>query len=372
MFLSIITFLVVFTVIILVHELGHFLTARKAGIRVEEFGFGYPPRALAKKIGKTTLSLNWLPFGGFVKLLGEDLKEGYSRKNKNYKEAFWYKSRKQRAIVIISGVTANFLLAIVCFSIVYSLLGIPTETERVNVVGILSQSPAETVGLKENDVVLEVDGQKLDSLNHFIALVDEKKGEEIGLLIGRGNENLTFAIEPRETPPEGEGPLGVIVSNVEIKKYPLWQMPFRGTVEGFKAAITLVGLVASGLGRILSNLFIRGQVPTGVAGPVGIMHMTGIVAHSGIMAVLQFVGLISVNLAIINILPFPALDGGRLLFIVYEAITKRRPKPSFEAWTNAAGMAFLIIFLLLVTINDIKRIFMSTDLLEKIKTILPF
>jgi len=371
MFLSIITFLIVFTVIILVHELGHFLTARRAGIRVEEFGFGYPPRALAKKIGKTVLSLNWLPFGGFVRLRGEDLREGY-KKTKGYQEAFWYKSRGQRAIVLISGVTANFLLAIVCFSIVYSVLGIPTETGRTNIVGILPQSPAETIGLKENDVVLEVDGQKLNNLDHFITLVDERKGEEITLLVSRGDENLTFSLEPRENPPEGEGPLGVVVSNVEIKKYPLWQMPFRGTVEGFKAAITLVGLVVAGLGSIVSNLFIKGQVPTGVAGPVGIMHMTGIVAHSGVMAVLQFIGLISVNLAIINILPFPALDGGRLLFIAYEAITKRRPKPSFEAWTNAAGMAFLIIFLVLVTINDIKRIFTSSGLLEKIKAILPF
>jgi len=372
MLLSVITFLIVFTVIILVHEMGHFLMARKAGIRVEEFGFGYPPRAFAKKIGKTILSLNWLPFGGFVRLLGEDLKEG-PKKRKDYKEAFWYKSKKQRAIVLVSGVVANFLLAIVCFSIVYSVLGIPTDTDRVNIVGVLPETPAATVGIKENDVVLEVDEKKIENLDHFITLIDEKKGEEVGLLIAReGSEDLTFKIEPRENPPENEGSLGVIVTEVEVKKYPLWQMPFRGTVEGFKAAITLVGLVVSGLGNMVFNLFTQGQVPTGVAGPVGIMHMTGIVAHSGIIAVLQFTGLISVNLAIINILPFPALDGGRLVFIIYEAITRRRPKPSFEAWTNAAGMALLIVFLILVTVNDVKRIFINSDLFEKIKAILPF
>jgi len=371
MLLSVITFLIVFTVIILVHEMGHFLTARKAGIKVEEFGFGYPPRAFARKIGKTVLSLNWLPFGGFVKLLGEDLKEG-PKKGKDYKEAFWYKSKKQRAIVLVSGVIANFLLAIVCFSIVYSVLGIPTDTDRVNIVGVLPETPAATVGIKENDVVLEVDEQKIENLDHFITLIDEKKGEEVTLLIARESESLTFKIEPRENPPENEGSLGVIVTEVEVKKYPLWQMPFRGTAEGFKVAITLVGLVVSGLGNMVFNLFTQGQVPSGVAGPVGIMHMTGIVAHSGIIAVLQFTGLISVNLAIINILPFPALDGGRLVFIIYEAITRRRPKASFEAWTNAAGMALLIVFLALVTVNDVKRIFINSDLFEKIKAILPF
>ncbi len=372
MLLSIVTFLIVFTVIILVHEMGHFLMARKAGIKVEEFGFGYPPRAFAKKIDKTILSLNWLPFGGFVRLLGEDSKEGYKKKGKDYKEAFWYKSKKQRAIVIISGVVANFLLAIVCFSIVYSFLGIPIDTNRVNIVGVLPETPAEVVGLKENDIVLEIDDKEIEDLDHFIALIDEKKGEEVTLLIAREGDNLSFKIEPRENPPEDEGSLGVIVTEIEIKKYPLWQMPFRGTVEGFKAAITLVGLVVSGLGNMLFNLFTQGQVPTGVAGPVGIMHMTGIVAHSGVIAVLQFTGLISVNLAIINILPFPALDGGRLVFIIYEAITKRRPKASFEAWTNAAGMALLIVLLVLVTVNDVKRIFISSDLFEKIKAILPF
>ncbi len=391
MWLTLITFLIVFSVIILVHELGHFWIARKAGIKVEEFGFGFPPRLTGKKIGKTFFSLNWLPFGGFVRLFGEELVKDYKKKGKDYKEAFWYKSKRARIAVLVAGVLANFLLAIVCFSIVYSISGIPTQTDRVNIVAVLPDSPAAELDLKENDIVLSVDEVKVNDLNHFVDLIDQRKGKEVKLLLERKKDNpclegilddeqkfscqdsnLLLGIEPRENPPEGEGSLGVLVSNVEVKKYPLWQMPFRGTVEGFKVAFALVGLIVSGLGKMLLNLVAHGQVPTEVAGPVGIMQMTGMVAKSGIIAVLQFTGLISVNLAIINVLPFPALDGGRLVFILYEAVTKKRPKPSFESWTNALGMAFLIALLVLVTINDIKRLMVTTNILQKIRAILPF
>jgi len=389
MLLTVLIVFLVFSVIVLSHELGHFLVARKAGIKVEEFGFGYPPRITGKKIRGVFYSLNWLPFGGFVRLSGEDLKSASEKSKKG--NAFWEKSKRARVAVLVAGVSANFLLAIIVFSIVYSFSGIPIKTDQVKIFGIAPSSPAEQVGLKENDLILRVDGQEITSMDNFVSLVDQRKNQELKLLIQRDEQcqndlfgddgqvkvicqggNWLFLTTVRENPPEGEGSLGVIISDIQIKKYPFWQMPFRGTVEGFKEAIGWAKLIISGLGQIVVNLFTQGKVPEGVAGPIGIFHITSIVAKSGVLAVLQFVGILSVNLAILNILPFPALDGGRLLFIIYEAIAKRRPKPSFEAWTNAAGMGLLLLFLILVTVNDVKRIFVSTNVLTRLKEILPF
>ncbi|MCX6724534.1 MAG: site-2 protease family protein [Candidatus Shapirobacteria bacterium] len=159
MLLTIITFFVVLSILVLVHELGHFLFAKKAGVKVEEFGFGYPPRMFGKKIGETVYSVNWLFFGGFVRLYGEELGEGI--KGKDSKRAFWGKSKRARALVITSGVLANFVLAIVVFSIVYSFSGIPVKTGKIKIAGLLPNSPAAKAGLKQEDIILKVNEEKL-------------------------------------------------------------------------------------------------------------------------------------------------------------------------------------------------------------------
>ena len=389
MFLTIITFFVVLSVLILVHELGHFVLAKRAGIKVEEFGFGYPPRMFSKKIKGTVYSVNWLPFGGFVKLYGEELQEKKTAGERESKNAFWNKSKKARTLVIIAGVLANFVLAVVAFSIVYSFSGIPVKTGQVKVIGVLPETPATKSGIKEEDVILKVDEERLNDLpageaglNHFISLVEQKKGVEISLTIDREKDNpcqekvfggapaagepkpafscqdgkLILWVTPRIDPPQGEGPLGVVVSDVEMKKFPFWQMPWRGTVEGFKEAFGWTALILSALKKMVVDLIIHGTIPKDVAGPVGIFQITGMVAKSGLLNILQFIGILSVNLAVINILPFPALDGGRLIFVVYEAITRRRPKPSFERWVNTAGMAFLLMLIILININDVIRL----------------
>lgn len=354
--LNLFVFLVILSVLVFVHEFGHFLAAKKAGIKVEEFGFGYPPRIWAKKIGETEYSLNAIPFGGFVRLFG-DPAEGKPPKSKDFKKSFLGKSKKARLGVILAGVLANFLLGIFIFSLVYSLTGIPKKVDKVKIVGIASGSPAEKAGLKIDDVILAVDEEKISKLADFTRLIQEKRGKEIKLLVGRkeNDSNLLFSITPRENPPEGEGPLGVIVSDVEIIKYPFWQMPVRGAVEGVKEALGWGLLILVSLKKMFLDLIFRGIVPKDVAGPVGIFQATSVVARQGILAVLEFVGILSVNLAVVNILPFPALDGGRLIFVAWEIITRRRPKPSFERLVNTVGMAILIFLLVLVTINDIWR-----------------
>lgn len=372
MILTIITFFIVLSILVLVHEAGHFLLAKKAGIKVEEFGFGYPPRIVAKKIGETIYSLNLLPFGGFVRLYGEELGESARARERENKRAFWAKSKKARTAVIVAGVLANFLLAIVVFSLVYSFSGIPTKTDKVIIIGLAPGSPAEKAGLKAEDVVLFVGGEKIQDTSSFVELTKKYTGKEMALEVSRDGENIVLSVIPRENPPEGEGPLGVAVSNMEMKRYPFWQMPFRGTIEGFKEAFGWIILIFGALGKMLVDLISRGTIPKDIAGPVGIFQITGVVAQGGVLNVLQFIGILSVNLAVINILPFPALDGGRFIFVAYEAITRRRPKPSLERWFNTAGMAFLFFLIILITINDIRRVIETTDLLSRFRGILPF
>lgn len=370
MFLTIIVFLLVLSILVLVHEFGHFLMAKRAGIKVEEFGLGYPPRMLGKKIGETIYSINWILFGGFVKLLGEELEE--IPKVKDKEKSFWAKSKKTRISVIVAGVLANFILAIVCFSIVYSSAGIPTKTDEVRIVGLIEDAPGIQTGILGGDIVLNVNDIVIEDVDQFIELVNQEKGKEIAIEVKREGEKLTMFAIPREEPPEGEGPLGIVISDMEMKKYPLWQMPFYGTIEGFKEAFAWTGLVGRGLGRMLGDLITKGQIPRGIAGPVGIFQITADVARSGILTILQFIGVLSVNLAVINILPFPALDGGRLIFIGYELVTRKKPKPKIEHWVNYIGMTVLIFLIILVTINDIARLIETTSITAKLRSILPF
>lgn len=393
MLLTIITFLIILSILILAHELGHFLVAKKTGIKVEEFGFGLPPRVVSLKFGETEYSLNLLPIGGFVKLAGEDVEETEKQRNRETEKQFWAKSKKVRTAVIISGVLMNFLLSVFAFSIIYTKLGIPTKTDQVKIVGIAPGSPAEKQGLKENDVVLFAGGEKIKDTQSFVEVTKEYAGKKMTLEISREKdnpckegvlgaypgfeisckgENLVFSIIPREKPPEGEGPLGVAISQVEMKFYPLWLMIPRGIGEGFKEAFAWTGLVAGALVSMLWKLITSGTLPKDVAGPVGIFQITGAVAKTGILSVLQFLGILSVNLAVINILPLPALDGGRLLFIVIEAITGKRSHVGFERWVHTIGMAILLFLILLITINDIVRILETSGFTAHLKSLLPF
>lgn len=332
---------------------------------------GYPPRMLAKKIGETVYSINWVLFGGFVKLLGEELGEIGTVKEKG--KSFWAKSKKVRISVIVSGVLANFILAIVCFSIVYSSIGIPTKTDQVKIVGLMEDSPAAEAGFLEEDVVLAVNEIEVESIDQFMELVDKRKGKQVAIKVEREERGeLILFVTPREEPPEGEGALGIIISDVEMKNYPLWQMPFYGTIEGFKEAFAWASLVVGGIGSMIGNLVTKGQVPREIAGPVGIFQITADVARSGILTILQFIGVLSINLAVINILPFPALDGGKLIFIGYELVTRKRPKPQIEHWVNFVGMAVLMFLIILVTINDIARLIETTSIISKLQAILAF
>lgn len=367
MFGSVILFIIVLSILVLVHEAGHFFAARRAGIWVEEFGFGLPPRIFGKKFGETIYSINTLPFGGFVRLHGENTQESITDK----KRAFLTQSKKVRSSVVLAGVLMNFLLAIISFSIVYSFTGIPKESGNVKVVEVRPDSPAFVSGLQNGDVIREIDGTKVSSNDAFINYIENKKGSEIYMYVEREGADGLVEISsiPREDPPEGEGSLGVVISSTEIYYPPIWQRPFIGIYNGFKDAIFWTGVVIGGFIKIFTDLS-GGTVPQDVAGPVGIFALTSEAAKFGILTVINFMGILSVNLAILNVMPFPALDGGRLLFIVIEGVFGKKVLPRVETAIHTVGMIILLLLIFAITAHDIRKLIMAGGISGYIESVI--
>lgn len=355
MLVSILIFLLALSILILVHELGHFLTAKKMGIKVEEFGFGIPPRLIGKKIGETIYSLNWLPFGGFVRLHGENSEADIT----DPKRAFLNKSKKARTLVVIAGVVMNFILATVAFAIVYSFSGVPKDTGKLKIIDVTAGTPAQVAGIVVGDIVTKIGKDEVTSSDDFIAKTAALKGKKTVFEVQRKLNNeistIKISLTPRENPPAGEGPIGVTISTMEIYYPPVLLRPFYGIYYGFKEAIYWGSAIGTGLWGLISGLFM-GVVPKDVSGPVGIFAVTTEAAKSGILTLINFIGILSVNLAILNILPFPALDGGRLLFIGIEAVTKKRVPSKVEGAIHSIGMIILLVLMLAITIGDIRRL----------------
>lgn len=348
--MTLLIFLIVLSILIFVHELGHFLAAKWSGVKVEEFGFGFPPRVWGKKVGETLYSVNALPIGGFVKLYGED--EDVAKDNHR---AFFAKSKIRRTLIITAGVLMNFLLAVVIFSGLFFVQGIP-QPPKVQIVEVVQESPAESSGIKAGDIVLSVGGQDVDSIEGFVDKINNNKGEETQITLLRGGQEVTVSAVPRQDPPEGEGALGVALApKVAFVKPPWPQRPFIALASGFNQTVFWVKTTVTAIVDTIAKA-IAGQPPKDLAGPVGIYQITAGVSRIGFAALATFVAILSVNLAVLNIIPFPALDGGRLLFIGIEAIFGRRVLPTFERWAHMVGMIILLLLILLITINDINRL----------------
>ena len=360
--MQLIVFILMLSVLILIHEMGHFLMARLFKMRVEEFGIGLPPRAksLFKHRG-ILFSLNWLPLGGFVKLYGEDME---NPEQATSPEAFFNKPMWQRAAVLLSGVMMNFILGVVVFGIVYSYLGIPTKTDKVIIVEVAKDSPAAIAGVEVDSLVKKiVSGKKEVSfvgIDEFVQKIDSLKGKEVEIVLeDKSGVEKTVKITPRVSPPEGQGALGVALSSVEMKKYPLWQMPFRGVVVGLSEAWGWGKEIAGNLKMIVVNLITGKGLPKDVSGPVGIYQVSKEVYRVGWVAVLQFMGILSINLAILNVMPFPALDGGRVAFLGVEKIIGKKKKNMIEGYVNTGGMIFLLGLMVLITVKDVIKLFVK-------------
>ncbi len=353
MILTIIVFILILAALVLVHEFGHYIVAKKSGMQVDEFGFGFPPRVWSFKKGETLYSLNLIPLGGFVKIVGENNAEGDNPRS-FVNKSFW-----QRFATLVAGVIMNFVLAWVLFSIGF-MIGLPTIVEQgqslpaharlksqaISILQVDPQSPAATAGIKEGDNIVSVDSQKAETVEQVVNYVKSKSGSSVDVSLKRGNTDINVKVTPRVNPPEGQGALGVALGNVGRVSYPVWVAPF----VGLKATWVVIQNTVIGFAELIG----QGKGFASLGGPVKIAQLTGQVTDLGLVYVLQFAGFLSVNLGILNILPFPALDGGRVLFLVIEKIRGKRNNPTVEQWFNAGGFALLILLIVLITIKDIR------------------
>lgn len=349
-------FFIILTILVCIHELGHFAVARFIGVKVEEFGFGLPPRIFGKKFGKTLYSLNWLPIGGFVKLAGEDSEEeGTKIKKASLKEYFFHRSKKERIAILLAGVSMNLLLAL-GITTALLMVGVTEPSGKVRVEKILPGSPANLAGIVENDIITTIEAQseviRVRVPQDIIGTVKKYAGTSISLSIVRNNETKLFTVIPRANPPAGEGPLGIAISDLEMHSYPM-HLAIIKSIE--INALRVRDMVAS-LGSAVFRLITLRAPEADVAGPIGIARVTGEAVKFGWKAVLEFMSILSLNLAVLNVLPIPALDGGRVIFIVFEKVFGKRIRPAFERSTHQIGMIVLLILVALVSIGDILRI----------------
>ncbi|MBV9691879.1 MAG: site-2 protease family protein [Ktedonobacteraceae bacterium] len=391
----------VFGLLVLVHEFGHFITAKWAGIRVEEFGLGFPPRLVGFRKRKrggweviwfagnrsegedyldskqtpfsgtsggvstfstpanaaTIYSLNLIPIGGFVRMPGEN--GDIHDPDGNYDpQSFAAKSAGKRIIVLCAGVTMNVLLAIVLFSIAN---GLPVPTSPAVIGQVVANSPAAQAGLRPGDTFIQVNGHPVKLFSDVQAIVGQAIADDMGqhatvpvnmLIQHKGDAHSTSTtVNVRVHPPAGQGPMGIDAGRtVVFVSSPIWQAPLKGIAQTFelmRVIISQIGLLVVGA----INLHM-------LTGPVGIVKFTGQVAQTvpavGLSPLLSFTAFLSLNLAIINILPFPALDGGRVLLVLIEVLRGgKRLKPEREGVINLIGMAILLTLVVIVTINDV-------------------
>lgn len=362
--MTVLIFLVVLMVLIVGHELGHFIAAKFAKMRVLEFGIGFPPKLFGRRFkgGETEYTLNWLPFGGFVRIFGEDPREQDSP------DAFTSKPKCMQALVLFAGPAANILLAFVLYTFAFSV-GVPSvinssaeaaipDDARVVVGEVLAGSPASIAGIQAGDAIFS-----LEALGETIPI---RRPEDIQNAIARGGGNVTvvarrsgeehrFTITPVsgliKSDPDREA-IGVATALVGTLTMP----PHRAALEGFNTTIKNLWFVVASLGALLGSALSLSADFSQVAGPIGIASLTGEAAAFGVGSLFSFAALLSINLGIINLFPFPALDGGRLLFLGVETLTRRRIPVKIAGAFNTVGFALLILLMVAVTIGDVSRL----------------
>ncbi len=346
MITSVIIGIVVLSLIVLSHEFGHFIAAKATGVRVEEFGLGYPPRLLSFKRGETRYSLNAIPFGGFNKLTGEeDPKEPRSLAGK---------SIGARLLVLSAGSIMNFLLALLLFSITFMLaLRVAGGPRSVN--EVVPSSLAALAGIRAGDIIISINGKSVNSNSELHDYIESSLDKETTILVQhRDSTRETVQVIPRAQPPEGQGALGIAISVTTTE--PFWRAIPMGAAEVIKTIVSWVeGLVSVFTGKVEAQFL----------GPIGIVQLTGEVAKAGgFISLLEIAAVISLILSITNLFPLPAIDGGRITFVLLQWIRSgKRISPKTEALVHLIGMAMLMVFMLAITYQDIIRIINGESLI---------
>jgi len=377
--LTVLIFLILLGLLVLVHELGHFLVARRNGIKADEFGFGFPPRMFgvykddvtgrykivwgSKDVesSHTVYSFNWLPLGGFVKIKGED---GQNQEA----DSFGAKSAWVRVKVLGAGVFMNFLFAWVLISIVFTL-GLPQPIDsaqraqypnaKIQILEVKKGTPAEKMGLQLGDEVLMIAGEKITSLKQVTDTILANRGKNLEIKIDRLGKEMVLTGMPRVEYPANEGSLGISFSETAIISYPWYSAIYHGVIATYNITIAIL----QAFGQMITGIFgEKTGAPVDITGPVGIVYLTKQMSDLGIAYLLQFAALLSINLGIINILPIPALDGGRILFIIIEKLKGSPVTRRTEGMIHQVGFILLLLLMLFITIRD----FSNFHILQKI------
>lgn len=364
--MSIIIFIIILGVLIFVHELGHFLVAKKSGIRVDEFAIGFPPKIFSITRGGTKYALNLIPFGGYVKIFGENPDE--ESVDPEATDSIVNKSKWTQAAVLVAGVLFNTIFAwlLISVSLMSGFPSVVTETTTGKVTNahvvftsVLPESPAEDSGLKIGDAIISISTPEGEAIEGDFSVTDAQQfiglnGESsLDIKVLRGEEEQVVTVVPEEGLLEGRKAIGVSMDMIGQIKLGF----FSAFYEGFLMTGQFIKDIAVGLFLFLSQI-VTGNANFGdVAGPVGIVSLVGDASEFGFVYLLGFTAFISLNLAVLNLLPFPALDGGRLLFILIEAVTRKPIKPKTANMVNGIGFAILILLMIVVTISDVIRLF---------------
>ncbi len=377
--LTILIFIVLLGLLVFVHELGHFVVARRNGIKVDEFGFGFPPRLVGivkddatgryrivwgskeNETTNTVYSFNWLPLGGFVRIKGED------GENKD-PDSFAKKSAWIRVKVLGAGVLMNFLFAWLLIAIVFTL-GLPQPIDssqrgqypdaKIQILEVKKGTPAAAMGLQLGDEILTIAGEQITSLKQVSETIVAHKGKSLEMRINRLGDEMILTGMPRTEYPANEGSLGISFSETAIVSYPWYESIYQGAIATYNITIAIL----QAFGTMIAGLFGAATgAPVDVTGPVGIVYLTKQMSDLGIAYLLQFAALLSINLAIINILPIPALDGGRILFILIEKLKGSPVSRRTEGLIHQIGFMLLLLLMVIITVRD----FSTFKILEKI------
>ena len=376
--MAIFLFIIILSFLVIIHELGHLLAARLVGMKVNEFGLGYPPRAKTLfKWKETTFSLNWIPFGGFVQIKGED---GHLSDAPPKKGSFNSVSWMRQLIVIVAGAFVNFVFGALIFAGIFSYTGIPNAEGGIQITEISQNSPAAEIQLQQDHFIIGLIPESRDELVRIYDTPDLlgftalHQGTSPRIFTSqeacpeqqawseclKKSEEKIIYIRTDEERPTDQGSMGIAFqSHTEYEFFPWYEMPFRGMHHGFKVAFELSRDIFSVIGIAYDQIASSGQTAIDLAGPVGIAHQVHEqdVFSGGWLSVLSFAAMISVNLAVMNLLPIPALDGGRAVFIVLRSVISAKWLRKIEYYTNYGGFIFLLALIIMITFKDIVRIF---------------
>jgi regulator of sigma E protease len=384
MIVSIILFFLIISILVIIHELGHMFVAKYFGVKVHEFGLGYPPKA--KKIFSwkgTDFTLNWIPFGGFVRLEGE----GDEKEKSSHKDSLSTKKWYAQILILLAGVSMNFVFAWILLSISF-MVGAPSSTSGISgkyaknirtvITSVSTESPAEMAGLKVGDRVLGASVLQMQGTNQHIigipnenlnptsltTLIKDPKTEIVQILLQRGRECdlsnkicndetlKSIQVAPQAGIIEGSKAIGISLDTVGTLRLPF----FKALGVGMQVTLIQTKDIFVGFGRLVSSAFTGSGAMKEVSGPVGIVGIVHDVQKAGWVYVLSLTALISLNLAVLNLVPFPALDGGRILVILIETAIRRPLPEKFTYYLNLSGFSILMLFMLVVTYQDILRL----------------